>query len=82
MVGGGLTDWFETIHAEVLQGCVLSPLLFSIFLEIIMAKALHNVDVGVMLSGNAINNLRFADDIAAVTDNKYHLQMVVDGTDR
>jgi len=32
-----------------------------------MAKALHNVDVGMVLSGNVMNNLRFADDIAAVT---------------
>ena len=34
-----LFDWFNTI-VGVLQGCVLSPLLFSIFLEVIIALAL------------------------------------------
>jgi len=35
-----------------------------------------------VLSGNGINNLRFAVDIASFTDNEYHLQTVVDGIDR
>ena len=39
-VNGELTEWFETI-VGVLQGCVLSPLLFNIFLEIVIAIALH-----------------------------------------
>jgi len=60
-IGGGLTDGFKTIDG-VLQRGVLSPLLFNILLEIILAEALHNVDVSVVLSGNVINNSRFADD--------------------
>jgi len=32
---GGLSDWFETV-VGVLQGCVLSILLFNIFLELIL----------------------------------------------
>jgi len=31
-VDGGLSYWFATV-VGVLQGCILSPLLFSIFLE-------------------------------------------------
>jgi len=58
---------------------VLSPLLFSIFLELIIARALNGVDAGVVLSGHIVNNLRFADDIAAVAEREHNLQAVVDG---
>jgi len=35
-IGADLSEWFETI-AGVHQGCILSPLLFNIFLEVVMA---------------------------------------------
>jgi len=54
----------------------LSPLLFNIFLELLIASALNDVDAGVVLSGHVMNNLRFADEIAAVAENE--LQAVVD----
>jgi len=57
----------------------LSPLLFNIFLELIIARALNGVDAGVVLSEHVLNNLRFADDIAAVAENENNLQAVVDG---
>jgi len=74
IAAGGLSEWFETV-VGMLQGCV--PLLFNIFLELFIARALNSVDAGVVLRGHAMNNLRFADDIAAVAEN--HLQTVVDG---
>jgi len=42
---GELSEWFETVMG-VLQGCVLSPLLFDIFLEMIMAMALDGSNEG------------------------------------
>jgi len=75
---GGLLEWFET-DVGVLQSCVLWPLLFNIFLEIIIARALNGVDAGVVLSGHVMNNVRFADDIDAVAENEHHLHTVVDG---
>jgi len=48
----------------------LSPLLFNIFLELIIARALNGVVAGVVLSGHVINSLRFGDNIAAVAENE------------
>ena len=67
-VNGDITDWFNTI-VGVLQGCVLSPLLFNIFLEIIIAMALDGTDAGVVIGGELLTNLRFADDISVLADN-------------
>lgn len=38
-INGDLSNWFQTI-VGVLQGSVISPLLFNIFLEVIMVAAL------------------------------------------
>jgi len=75
-VGADVSDWFETI-VGVLQGCMLSPLLFNIFLEIIMARALNDVNAGAVLNGNVISNLQFADDIAAMAESQDELQELV-----
>src|SRR5207244_3436977 len=72
-VRGTLTDWFETI-VGVLQGCVLSPMLFNIFLETVMAKALTDNTQGIMIGGTMLDNLRFADDIAAVAGSEEGLE--------
>ena len=55
-------EWFRTTIG-VLQGCLLSPALFIIFLERIMADALEDHEGTVSIEGGTITNLRFADDI-------------------
>ena len=42
-----------------------------------MAKALEYVDDGITICGYTLNNLLFADDIAAVRDSQQGLQSVV-----
>ena len=59
-------DWFRTT-VEVRQGCLLSPNLFSIFLEKIMTDALEEHEGTVSFRGRTITNLRFADDIDGLT---------------
>jgi len=74
---GDLSGWFSTI-VGVLQGCVLSPLLFNIFLEVVMALALDDSHAGAMVNGEIISNLRFADDIAAMAETVQELQHSID----
>jgi len=62
-VDGGLSDWFATV-VGVLQGCILSPLLFNIFLEVVMAFVLDGNEIGADINGHCISNLGFADDIS------------------
>jgi len=76
-VDGGLTDWFETM-VGVLQGCILSPLLFNILLEVVVALALHGCGVGTSISGINIPELRFADDISLLAECEHDLQDLVD----
>ena len=47
----------------VRQGCLLSPILFNIFLERIATDILEDHEDTVSIGGRTIANLRFADDI-------------------
>ena len=62
LFNSNIGDWFGTTVA-VRQGCLLSPTLFSIFLERIMTDALEDHEGTVSNGGRAITNLCFADDI-------------------
>ena len=64
-MNGNIGEWFRTTIG-VRQGCLLSPILFNIFLERTMADALEEDDGNVSISGRNITNLRFADDIDAL----------------
>ena len=60
--GHGTTDWFQ-IGKGVRQGCILSPCLFNLYAEYIMRNAgLDEAQAEIKISGNNINNLRYADD--------------------
>ena len=62
LFNSSIGDWFRTT-VGVRQGCLLSPTLFNIFLERIMADALEGHEGTVSIGGRTITNLRFADDI-------------------
>ena len=72
-VDGELTEWFR-VNVGVRQGCGLSPYLFNLILEAMMNIALDNTEIGVRISGEIINNLRFADDIDLLAENEDELQ--------
>lgn len=56
-----LSDSFHP-SAGVRQGCILSPLLFNIYTELVMRITLENWTDGVAIGGYKIANLRYADD--------------------
>jgi len=49
-VDGGLSGWLATVIG-VMQGCILSSLLFNIMLEVVIALALEDNEVGANISG-------------------------------
>ena len=57
----------------------LSPLLFNIFLEVVIALATGASDRGALIGGQLIENLRFADDIAMLAETVANLHLSVDG---
>src|SRR6218665_1961407 len=80
-VAGELTDWFQ-INVGVRQGCGMSADLFNLLLEIVMRLAeREEEEVGVMINGMTLNNLRFADDIDLIADTEENLQQLTDRVD-
>ena len=75
-VNGELTDWFATA-VGVRQGCVISPQLFNILLELVMLFALEDTEIGATIQGCRINNLRFADDIVLIAESPEDLQTLL-----
>ena len=61
LFNGSTGEWFRTT-VGVLQGCLLSPTLFHIFLERIMCEALDDYEDSVSIDRRLITNFRFADD--------------------
>ena len=76
-VDNDLTDWFQTLTG-VRQGCILSPQLFNILLELVITTAIEDSNIGLRLNGSIVNNLRFADDIALMAESEADLQALVD----
>ena len=77
---GSVRELFRTT-AGVRQGCLLSPTLFSIFLERIMTDALEHFEGSVSIGGRTITNLRFADDIDALAGKEEELVKLVNHMD-
>ena len=75
-VDDDITEWFRTLTG-VRQGCILSPQLFNILLELVISLAIQDLNIGINLQGMTINNLRFADDIVLLADSVEDLQTLV-----
>ena len=73
---GDIGEWFRTT-VGVRQGCLLSPTLFNIFLERIMADALADHHSTVSIGGRNVSNLRFADDIDGLAGSQEELAELI-----
>ena len=76
----GETDNID-IGKGVRQGCILSPLLFTIYAENIMREALEEWERGIRVGGRMVTNLRYADDTTLLAGTKEDLIELV-GRDR
>jgi hypothetical protein len=76
LVGQQKTEWFP-VEAGVRQGCILSPILFAIFIDG-LARAIKRVRVNSVLEGLKFNILLFADDVVLLADSRHDLQRLLD----
>ena len=76
-VNGGLSEPGE-IGRGVRQGCLLSPLLFSLYVEMMMEEALEGSVEGVKVGGYLLRDVRFADDQGMVANTEKGLQKIMD----
>ena len=77
LLNSDIGDYFKTT-VGVRQGCLLSPVLFNLFLEKIMRETLHNFNSTISIGGRTLSNLRFADDIDLMGGSKEELQELTD----
>ncbi len=76
LVNGIYTDWFAG-DLGVKQGCILSPTLFSVYIND-LAKVIKELDCGIVMENYELNILLFADDIALIADSPQSLQDMLD----
>ena len=68
--GHGTTDWFQ-IGKGVLQGCILSPCLFNLYVEHLKRNAgLQETQAGIKIAWRNINNLRYTDDTTLMAESE------------
>ena len=72
-LGEEKTEWFN-VEVGLRQGCILSPVLFSIFIDKFEVKKVGGVKYGEI----ELSLLLFADDIVLVAENPKMLQRMLD----
>ena len=68
-----LRVFFKTT-VGVRQGCLLSPILFNLFLEKIIQETRHDHHTSISIGGRPKCNLQFADDIDLMGGSNGELQ--------
>jgi len=71
--GESLSEPFETSEG-VKQGCLLSPVLFTLFLNDLHDK----LPGGIVIAGVTIRVLMYADDLVLISESSEGLQLMID----
>ena len=80
-INGQLGEWFCT-HGRVRHGCLVSPNVFNFILEILISDVLEDHVGSVSITGRAIKNLRFTDDINSLASSEEDLKALTECTNR
>jgi hypothetical protein len=73
----GDTEWLK-INKGTRQGCVLSPLLFNLYAEVVMRRLdLDESNIGVKIGGRTISNIRYADDTTLLAESAADLKELI-----
>ena len=75
-VGAGRSDPFE-VSCGLRQGCILSPLLFSLFINSIVAR-LKEAEAGVKCGSKLISMLLYADDAVIFAEDEKLMRLGLD----
>lgn len=76
-VNESVTEWFP-VNTGVRQGCILSPLLYALFINGLV-KEINTLNKGINItSEKKLSTLLYADDIVLISDNRYALQQMLD----
>ena len=67
--GHGTPDWFQ-IGKGVLQGCIMSPCLFNLYVDYIINAGLEEAQAGIKIAGRNISSLRYADDTTLMAERE------------
>ena len=59
------------------QVCLISPLLFNLYSEVMIKEAMKGVE-GVTFGGLNVTDLRYADDAVLVADGRMKMQKMID----
>ena len=76
LVDGEQTEMFE-LNTGVRQGCVMSPVLFSFFING-LAKEINKRTKGICVGDRKVRLLMYADDIVLMSETKRDLQNMLD----
>jgi hypothetical protein len=75
LLGESRTEWFD-IEVGLRQGCLLSPILFLIFLNDLVEE-INKLGKGVKCGAKRVSILLFADDIVLLSETKEGLQIML-----
>ncbi len=64
---GDLSGWFP-VEAGLRQGCVLSPLMFNIFFDFVIRRAVDE-SIGLQIGNSLVSHLEYADDLSLISSS-------------
>ena len=70
------TDWFN-VGTGLKQGCLLSPILFNLFINNLI-QMIKSLNVGNDIDDERVGILLYADDLVLIAENELDLQLMLD----